>query len=301
MPRLPAVPALQRPTAIGTAMLAVLLTGSAPAFANEPPELRTTTQTNTVDGQSVVRDFLFTREDDRAQTALAVIEALRFDGADPAQGRLHSVRLDLALQVQQDFSATIGDGLPLDEASEPVAIEAQFSTRLEVLGPEGTVLHAQVLDSPAVGCSGMASCLFESAERSPVALSLDLDPAAFEGIPSATISLRLTTIEDAIAMVCDERGDWDRCRVIEASIALTAPEDGISLRYTYEGAGPVVAADGGQTPAAFSMAWIGAAQAATRDGSGPALVAQSPVALGMMLIGGLALTGMAVVRGRRYR
>ncbi|MEM8818370.1 MAG: hypothetical protein AAGE90_02405 [Pseudomonadota bacterium] len=167
-------------------------------------------------------------------------------------GTLERVRITLQVHVEHDFSGSLGDGLPLNETGEPVAIASGMETVLEVLGPDGRPIAVRTVASDAVGCAGMRACAFDHFSRVPI--TLQLDPSALAAFTQArpSLTLRLATTGPVLPMLCHAEGMWDRCRLEEARIGLSTAEDGAVIAYDYQPAPRTAPVEGSTLPSAIS-------------------------------------------------
>lgn len=196
---------------------------------------RLITQTAAIETEDEARNLGVqrARETDGADRHLSVSEGIVFEPFDPAFGRLKRVRVDMQLYVEQGFSGTIGDGMPLDEEPDPVAIKAKLATRLDVVGPDGGFLASEVVESKTAGCASQGTCAFAHHERHAVTIALDAPLRAFSGEGSAKLIIRGTTIGGVLSQICSAKGSWDRCQIRQARIGVTVPKAGVRVSYEY--------------------------------------------------------------------
>lgn len=255
--------------------LATILTSAflSPALAGEI----TKTQTAAIEAEHEVRNIAVrgTAEEAGDDLALIVSEEIVFDAADPASGPVERVALDLEIYVEQGFAGVIGDTTPLDEDPEPVVYDGRLTTRLDVIGPDGSALLSQVLPGTVARCASAGTCTFAEHERQPVSLRFEPSVRAFEGGGPVRLTIRTTTTEGVLTQLCGG-GTWDRCQVRQARIGVTAPKDGIRLTHYHAPAGAAAAA---------------AAPAAVQS-PGPAMLA-ALLGAGVLIGAGAALLGRA--------
>jgi hypothetical protein len=168
-----------------------------------------------------------------ADRTLAVSERVRFSGPDPTLGPLIKARIELNLRLDYDFEGVIGDGVPLEEASDPVALEGRVRTRIDVVAPNGSFLHSEVVEGAPAGCSGIGICAFSHQERHALDLAFDLKPSAVSVHGEPSFSIRATTIGGVLTQLCTPEGVWDRCQVRLARLTLSAPENGVRLIHSH--------------------------------------------------------------------
>ncbi|MEL6335856.1 MAG: hypothetical protein AAFQ88_04320 [Pseudomonadota bacterium] len=173
------------------------------------------------------------RRDDRS---FELSERIGFEPFDPSTGTLEQVRLVLELTLRHWYRGTASDGIPLDEPPEPVSVAGSLSSRLDVIGPDGTPLASTLLTTPRSGCAGTGECRFSGAGTERIALTLFPETQAFLTGSSIPVILRVTSQDSITAQVCPDTEVWDECAIDHAGLRLSAEPDGIALHYDYRSA-----------------------------------------------------------------
>jgi len=219
-----------RKTFLTMASCAALIT--AQAMAAEP---RSVTYTAALEAEDSLRGRTVhqSTRGSGPDEGLMLERRVRLEGVDVDRGPLDRVRLAMQLYVEHGFSATVSDGLPLDETPMDVEAAGQIETRLEILGPDGSVIASRQITGTQSGCMSIGSCTFSHHERLPVALELDVDPALFEGRAVPTLGVRLSTEAGLGEQICSVGYGWEDCRILHARIGVTTRQNGIEAIYGY--------------------------------------------------------------------
>jgi len=178
------------------------------------------------------------RQHDQKDRHLAISRQVAFEPFDASLGTLQKVRIEMHLFLEQGFSGVIGDDAPLDEAPGPVEVYGRLSTRVDVVGPDGGFLHAEVFPSAVSGCASEGTCAFAHDERREIMLAFDPNPRVFSGEKPVKFTIRGTSIGGVISQICASADGWDNCQIRQARIGLTVPREGIRLTYQYAPAPP---------------------------------------------------------------
>lgn len=216
-------------------------------------------QTRAIETEAEVRNLVLgSPKESTGERHLSLSERLTFEPADPALGPLERAILDVEIHLEQGFSGLVGDAGPLEEAPEPVSIAADMTTRLEIVGPDGSHLLSTMMPSAVGRCAARGSCTFTHHERRSVEMRFEPPVSAFEGEGPVTLIVRATTTGGVLSQLCGQPETWERCQIRQARIGVTVPKDGIKLTYMHEGASQPAAATSGATVPTGTLAGLAA-------------------------------------------